>query len=45
MGGQSYVHIVIASVCDTYFGAPVLEFSTLFEATEAVAMYVDASCS
>ena len=39
------IHIVIASVCDTYFGAPVLEFSTLFEATEAVAMYVDASCS
>ena len=25
-------------VCDTYFGAPVLEFSTLLEATEAVAM-------
>ena len=36
--------IVIAGVCDTYFGAPVLEFSTLLEATEAVAMYVYASC-
>ena len=27
-----------------HFGAPVLEFSTLLEATEAVAMYVHASC-
>ena len=27
-GGQRYVHIVIASICDIYFGAPVLEFST-----------------
>ena len=44
-GVKVMIHIVIASVCDTYFGAPVLEFSTLFEATEAVAMYVDASCS
>ena len=26
-------------------GAPVLEFSMLLEATEAVAMYVHASCS
>ena len=43
-GGKIYVHIVIASVCDTYFGDPVLEFSTLLEATETVAMYVHASC-
>ena len=24
--GYPYVHIVIASVCDKYFGAPALEF-------------------
>ena len=30
-------------MCDTYFGTPALEFSTLLEVTEAVTLYVQAS--
>ena len=29
----------------TYFGAPVIEFSTLLEATEAGTVHVHASCT
>ena len=43
--GKSYVHIVIARVCDTYFGAPPPEFSTLLEINEAVIMYVHVRCT
>ena len=44
-GGGSYVHIITASVCDMYYEALDLEFSTLLEVTEAVTLYVHASCT
>lgn len=39
-GGKVCVHIVIASVCDTYLGALGLKFLTWLEVTKAVAIYV-----
>ena len=35
--------IFTSEVCDTYFWAPALEFSTLLEVTNAETIYVHAS--
>ena len=34
-----------SEVCDLYFLAPALEFSTLLEVTNAETIYVHASCT
>ena len=45
MGIKIYILIVIASVRDTYLGAPALAFSTLLEVPEVVTMHVLARCA